>query len=100
MLILRPNICWQTEATTPACDTDAIVAEAEVRGMQPVLPPRSHRKEPWYCDQARYKLRHLVEAAFLYFKQWRAVAARYAKKEGSLLAICQIRALAFRSRLS
>ena len=55
-------------------DTNAIVAEAEAQGMEPVIPPRRHRKEPRYYDQALYKLRHLVEDSFLDFKQWRAVA--------------------------
>ena len=80
-------------------DTNAIVAEAEARGMEVVIPPRRHRKEPRHYDRAQYKLRHLVENAFLEFKQWRAVATRYAKNEASFLAICQIRALAIWTRL-
>ena len=80
-------------------DTNSIVAEAEARGMEAVIPPRSRRKEPRYYDRALYKLRHLVENSFLDFKQWRAVATRYAKNEASFLAICQIRALAIWTRL-
>ena len=80
-------------------DTDAIVAQAEAQGMEPVIPPRRHRKEPRNYDQALYKLRHLVENSFLYFKQWRAVATRYAKNEVSFLAICQIRAMAIWAKL-
>ena len=80
-------------------DTNAIVAEAEAQGMEPVIPPRSHRKEPRYYDRALYKLRHLVENSFLDFKQWRAIATRYAKNEASFLAICQILALAIWTRL-
>ncbi len=80
-------------------DTNAIVAEAEAQGMEPVIPPRSHRKEPRYYDRALYKLRHLVENSFLDFKQWRAIATRYAENEASFLAICQIRALAIWTRL-
>ena len=52
-------------------DTNGIVAEAEGQGMEPVIPPRSHRKEQRYYDRALYKLRHLVENSFLDFKQWR-----------------------------
>ena len=77
-------------------DTNAIVTEAEALGMEPVIPPRS---QPRYYDRALYKLRHLVENSFLHFKQWRAVATRYAKNEASFLAICQIRALAIWTRL-
>ena len=68
-------------------DTNSIVAEAEARGMEPVIPPRSHRKEPRNYDRALYKLRHLVENSFLDFNQWRAVATRYAKNEASFLAM-------------
>ena len=49
-------------------DTNGIVAEAEGQGMEPVIPPRSHRKEQRYYDRALYKLRHLVENSFLDFK--------------------------------
>ena len=80
-------------------DTNAVVAEAEALGMEPVIPPRSHRKEPRYYHRVLYKLRHLVENSFLDFKQWRAVATRYAKNEASFLAMCQIRALAIWTKL-
>ena len=73
-------------------DTNGIVAEAEGQGMEPVIPPRSHRKEQRYYDRALYKLRHLV-------KQWRGVATRYAKNAASFLAICQIRALVIWTKL-
>ena len=80
-------------------DTDAIVAQAETQGIEPVIPPRRHRKEPRQYDQALYKLRHLMENAFLTFKQWRAVATRYEKRSASILAICQIRALILWTKL-
>ena len=80
-------------------DTNSIVEQAQAQGMEPVIPPRRHRKEPRYYDRALYKLRYIVENAFLDFKQWRAVATRYAKNETSFLAICQIRALVMWTRL-
>ena len=79
------------------CDSDEIsdeiVEAASARGMNPVIPPRSNRKKPRDYDRDLYKLRHLVENAFLDLKQWRGVATRYAKKSASFLAICQIRTL-------
>ena len=80
-------------------DTNAIVSGATARGMVPVIPPRSHRKEPRDYDRDLYRLRHLVENAFLNFKQWRGVATRYAKRTASFLAICQIRALVIWAKL-
>ena len=32
-------------------DSYAIVAEAVAQGMESVIPPRSHRREPRYYDQ-------------------------------------------------
>ena len=61
--------------------------------MEAVIPPRRHRKDPQSYDRDLYRLRHLVENAFLKFKQWRAAATRYSKRTASFLAICQIRAL-------
>ena len=44
---------------------------------------RMNRKEQRSDDKAIYKLRHLVENAFLHLKRWRRVAARYAKNAAS-----------------
>ena len=58
-----------------AYDTNEIVAGASARGMNPVIPPKSNRKEKRDYDRALYKMRHLVEPGFgLEFKQWRGVA--------------------------
>ena len=52
-------------------DTNEIVAAAVALGMEPVIPPKSNRREKRDYDRALYKLRHLVENGFLEFKQWR-----------------------------
>ena len=57
--------------------------------MNPVIPPKSNRKEKRDYDRALYKLRHLVENGFLEFKQWRGVATRYAKNSLSYLDFTQ-----------
>ncbi|WP_027185237.1 IS5 family transposase, partial [Desulfovibrio inopinatus] len=74
-------------------DTQKIVDEALRRNMTPVIPPRRNRKEQRKYDKYIYKLRHLVENAFLYIKQWRGIATRYAKMTTSFLAAVQIRCL-------
>ena len=74
-------------------DSDQIVAAASARGINPVIPPRSNRKEPRDYDKDLYKLRLMVENGSLHLKQWRGVATRYAKRSAPFLAICQIRAL-------
>ncbi len=80
-------------------DTNEIVEAALARQINPVIPPKSNRKEPRDFDQDLYKLRHLVENAFLHLKQWRGVATRYAKMSTSFLAVCQIRALVLWTKL-
>ena len=44
-----------------AYDTNEIIATARASGMNPVIPPKSNRREKRDYDQALYKLRHLVE---------------------------------------
>ena len=47
-----------------------------------------------------YKLRHLVENAFLHLKRWRGIATRYAKNSSSFLAAVPIRCIALWASLS
>ena len=74
-------------------DSDAIVQAAIWNGMEPVIPPRKNRKNPRDFDRDIYRLRHLVENAFLKLKQWRGIATRYAKNTSSFLAAVHIRCL-------
>lgn len=76
-----------------AYDTNALLEYLDDRGVTPVIPPRSHRKDQRGYDKDLYKLRHLIENAFLKLKQWRAIATRYAKTTASFLAECQIAAI-------
>jgi len=50
-------------------DSDAIVAKAESQHMEVVIPPKKNRVEQRAYDKALYRLRHLVENAFLHLKQ-------------------------------
>ena len=74
-------------------DSNAIIGQAELQGMLPVIPPKKNRKDQRDYDKDLYKVRHLVENAFLYLKQWRGIATRYAKNATSFLAAVQIRSL-------
>ena len=67
--------------------------KALAAGMQVVIPPRKNRKDPRDYDRYLYKLRHLVENAFLHLKRWRGVATRYAKHTSSFVAAVQIRCI-------
>ena len=76
-----------------AYDTNALLEWCAESNTEPVIPPRSHRKDQRHYDKDLYKLRHLVENAFLKLKQWRAISTRYAKTTASFLAECQIAAI-------
>lgn len=75
-------------------DTQEIVDHALCSGMAVVIPPKRNRKEQRDYDHYIYKLRHLVENAFLHLKRWRGIATRYAKNTASFLAAVQIRCIA------
>ncbi|QOJ08993.1 IS5 family transposase [Nitrosomonas sp. H1_AOB3] len=75
-------------------DSNAIVEQAEKQGMEAVIPPKKNRKIQRPYDKELYKLRHLVENAFLHLKRWRGIATRYAKNTSSFLAVVQIRCIA------
>lgn len=76
-----------------AYDTNDLLEWCAVRDTEPVIPPRSHRKDQRYYDKDPRKLRHLVENAVLKLKKWRAIATRFAKTTASFLAECQIAAI-------
>jgi transposase len=60
-------------------DSNKIIEFAEENGMKIVIPPKKNRKEKRFYNKEIYKIRHLVENAFLMLKRWRGVATRYAK---------------------
>ena len=75
-------------------DSDVIVTKVEEHGAKVVIPPRKNRTQPRAYDKHLYKLRHLVENAFLHLKRWRGIATPYAKNFSSFFAAVQIRCLA------
>ena len=74
-------------------DTNHLIETAMAAGMQIVIPPKRNRKEQRDYDKYLYKLRHLVENAFLHLKRWRGIATRYAKNTASFVAAVQIRCI-------
>jgi transposase len=80
-------------------DSNEIIDFAEANGMITVVPPKKNRKEQRFYDKAIYKVRHLVENAFLKLKRWRGVATRYAKTtsafKGAVILACIVLWLRF-----
>jgi transposase len=74
-------------------DTNALIALAKGKGMEPIIPSKRNRTEQREHDRELYKARHQVEKAFLHLKQWRGIATRYAKNTSSFVAAVQIRCM-------
>ena len=81
-------------------DSNAITEQAHAQGMQVHIPSRKNRKDARAYDRHLYKLRHLVENAFLHLKRWRGIATRYAKNAATFLASIQIRCIAIWANIS
>lgn len=74
-------------------DSRRVIEKALRAGTNVVIPPRKNRKEQRDYDRYLYKLRHLIENAFLHLKRWRGIATRYAKLTSSFVAAVQIRCI-------
>ena len=75
-------------------DTNDILAYANSVGMEAVIPPKKNRMKQREYDRYLYRLRHLVENAFLHLKRWRGIATRYAKTSDAFIAAVQVRCIA------
>jgi transposase len=75
-------------------DTDEIINKAVASGCEVVIPPKKNRRKQRSYDKHIYRIRHLVENAFLHLKRWRGVATRYAKTLTAFTAAVQIRCIA------
>ena len=74
-------------------DSNKIINYAISQNMKVVIPPKKNRKVQRNYDKYLYRLRHLVENAFLHLKRWRGIATRYAKNTSSFVAAVQIRCI-------
>ena len=81
-----------------AFDVDWLRAELDARGAAAVIPPKAGRKAVIPCDRAMYRWRHLIENYFAKLKEFRAVATRYDKTEGSFRATINLAAAIIASR--
>jgi len=62
-----------------AYEGDEIRGLASLHGLNPVVPPKSNRKEPWEYDRELYKRRNEIERYFRRIKAFRRVFTRYDK---------------------
>ena len=63
---------------------------AQTLNFQPVVPPKSNRKNPWYYDKALYKRRNEIERLFRLTKDFRRIFTRYDKLDSSFVGFIQL----------
>jgi transposase len=73
-----------------AYDSDAVVAAAERRGAEAVIPSKKNRKVPREYDRHLYKERRKVEWFINLIKQFRRVATRYEKTARNFLGFVHV----------
>jgi len=73
-----------------AYDSDYLRAELERRGAIANIKPMPNRKEKPAFDKLLYRLRNKIERFFNKFKQFRAIATRYDRRDDNFLASIQI----------
>lgn len=68
-------------------ETRKLVAD---KGFEPLVPPKSNRKEPWEYDRKLYKRRNEIERMFRRLKGFRRVCTRYEKLDVMYLAFLNL----------
>ncbi|NEG90659.1 IS5 family transposase [Bifidobacterium aerophilum] len=69
-----------------AYEGDATRQAAGALGLEPVVPPKRNRTDPWEYDRDAYKERNIVERLFNRIKHYRRVATRYEKLRETYLS--------------
>jgi len=96
---LIEGFCVEMLLADRGYDTNKIIEFAIEGNMQVVIPPKKNRVKQREYDEYLYKMRHLIENAFLHLKRWRGIATRYAKNAVSFLASVHIRCIALWCKL-
>jgi len=74
-------------------DGDAVREGLLLRGILPVIPPKTNRKVPIPCDFSRYKDRNRIERMFGFIKHMRRIATRYDKTALSFASFLNLAAI-------
>ena len=81
-----------------AFDANWVRDALTVKGIEPVIPPKSNRRFPAEFDRDTYKWRHLIENFFGKLKEYRGIATRCCKTDSSFSAFIAIAATVIRLR--
>ena len=69
-----------------AFDSNAIIAEPDARGAKAVISQHPRRSQPLAIDEEMYGWRHLIENFFCKLKEFKRIAMRADKTDGSFRA--------------
>jgi transposase len=75
-----------------AFDSNAIVADLDVRGAKAVIAQHPRRIPPRRIDKEMYKWRHLIENFFCKLKEFKRIAMRADKTDQSFAAMIYLTA--------
>ena len=59
-------------------------------GFDPIVPPKSNRKNPWEYDKELYKLRNEIERLFRKLQGFRRIFVRYEKLDVMYVGFIQL----------
>ena len=79
-----------------AFDSNAIIADLDVRGAKAVISQHPRRIKPLTIDTEMYKWRHLIENFFCKLKEYRGIAMRCCKTDESFSAFISLAATIIR----
>ena len=82
----------ETAALDKGYDSNAIRQRLAENGINPVIPPKSNRKEQLAYDAEIYRQRNRVERFFNRIKHFRRIATRYEKYACTFLAMVHLTA--------
>jgi len=63
---------------------------AQTLGFDPIVPPKSNRKNPWEYDKELYKLRNEIERLFCKLQAFRRIFVRYEKLDTMYVGFIQL----------
>ncbi len=76
-----------------AYGTNEILDYIQRQDSEYTIPPKANTVNPWCCDWALYKERHLIECFFQQITWFRRIATRYDKLDVSFLAFVYLAAI-------
>lgn len=81
-----------------AFDANWIIEELDRRGARVIISQRPRRLKPLAIDQEMYKWRHLIENFFCKLKEFKRIAMRACKTDGSFAAMIYLAAAVINSK--